>query len=407
MSYKRKIVVIADDFTGAAEIGGIGLRNGLKVAIETKPVKNTDNDIIVIATDTRSMEKGAAANHITDLTKELLDYNPKFIYKKIDSVLRGNVAEELIAQMQVMGKKRTIIIAANPVFERIIRDGKYYINNVPLDETCFSSDLQYPIKTNEVLKLVKSVDNYPVVSLKPDEPLPEKGLIIGDVENLNDLQKWALKYDEDTMFAGAFGFFNALLESWNLTKENLPIPIAPFKSPTLFIHGSLYPKEGSILKEMIEQGHHLSNMPMEIYYNMDFDPVLLENWTKEAIEILSKKQKLIISCNYTDSTESNISFRIKKIIAQLVKKVIEEVAVHEILIEGGSTTSEILEQLDVKKLVPIQELEIGVIRMKVEGINELYLTTKPGSYQWPTRVWVKEDISENNKRSLTNIEIHD
>ena len=29
------IVVIADDFTGAAEIGGIGLKYGLKVVIET------------------------------------------------------------------------------------------------------------------------------------------------------------------------------------------------------------------------------------------------------------------------------------------------------------------------------------------------------------------------------------
>ena len=48
------IAVIADDFTGAAEIGGIGLRHGMRVVIETEPVPNGQVDLLVIATDSRS-----------------------------------------------------------------------------------------------------------------------------------------------------------------------------------------------------------------------------------------------------------------------------------------------------------------------------------------------------------------
>ena len=40
------IAVIADDFTGAAEIGGIGLRYGLDVIIQTKNVSQTACDLI-------------------------------------------------------------------------------------------------------------------------------------------------------------------------------------------------------------------------------------------------------------------------------------------------------------------------------------------------------------------------
>jgi uncharacterized protein YgbK (DUF1537 family) len=387
MQEKKKIIVIADDFTGAAEIGGIGLRNGLKVAIETKPIYSNENDIIVLATDTRSMDKHKASLHISKLTKELKQFNPLFIYKKIDSVLRGNISEELVAQLKACGKKRAIIIAANPVFKRIIKDGKYYIDDVPLNQTLFSEDSQYPIRTNDVLKLLTPVQGYPIVNLKPNDPLPEKGLIIGDVESLDDLHEWASKYNEDTLFAGAFGFFNS------------------FRSPALFILGSFYPKDDNTLTSMIEQGHYHSNMPEEIYYNNEFDPAILENWIQELITKLVKKQKVIVTCNYIDSTEENISFRIKKVLAKLVKRVFEKVKVHEILIEGGSTTSEILEQLEITKLTPIQELDTGVIRMKVDRIPDLCLTTKPGSYIWPTSVWLSGDININ--KSINNMEIHE
>jgi len=38
------IAVIADDFTGAAEIGGVGLRYGLQVLIETEVNDVSDVD---------------------------------------------------------------------------------------------------------------------------------------------------------------------------------------------------------------------------------------------------------------------------------------------------------------------------------------------------------------------------
>ena len=97
------IAVIADDFTGAAEIGGIGLRHGLNVIIETEPIRNRLADLIIIATDTRSLRADEASRQITQITEHLLQFNPKFIFKKIDSVLRGNIKEELLAQMIIEG----------------------------------------------------------------------------------------------------------------------------------------------------------------------------------------------------------------------------------------------------------------------------------------------------------------
>ena len=86
------IAVIADDFTGAAEIGGIGLRHGLDVVIETEPIQNGNTDLLVIATDNRSLPKDEAALKIEYITAELMKLKPDIIYKKIEasSITPGN-----------------------------------------------------------------------------------------------------------------------------------------------------------------------------------------------------------------------------------------------------------------------------------------------------------------------------
>ena len=94
------IAVIADDFTGAAEIGGIGLRYGLNVVIETEDIQSHNADLLIIATDTRSLSAKEASEHIFQITKELQKLKPQFIFKKIDSALRGNIAEELLAEIR-------------------------------------------------------------------------------------------------------------------------------------------------------------------------------------------------------------------------------------------------------------------------------------------------------------------
>jgi uncharacterized protein YgbK (DUF1537 family) len=407
MKERKKIVVIADDFTGAAEIGGIGLRHGLRVAIETEPVYKTDIDLCVIATDTRSMNSTDAAKFISEITRKISKHKPYLIYKKIDSVLRGNIAEELESQMNVLGQERSVIIAANPIFNRIIKNGKYYIDEIPLNETHFSDDAQYPISSNDIHQILNPSVRYPVISQKSGDDLPEKGLILGDVENLDDLHKWTLKYNNNTLFAGASGFFNSLLISQQLSKQKGKSYIVPFGEKALFVLGSSFPKNHSLLEKMITNGHYHSNMPKEIYQNADYSNNTFDNWVNDVLSGLKREKKVIVSSIHSGSNDPGIFIKIKRIMAELVKRVMDETSLDEILIEGGSTTSEILNRLKIKRLIPIQEIDTGVIRMEVDGYKDLCLTTKPGSYFWPEKVWLKEKIKQLNNENLANIHFHE
>ncbi|MDP4208616.1 MAG: four-carbon acid sugar kinase family protein [Bacteroidota bacterium] len=386
------IAVIADDFTGAAEIGGIGLRYGLNVVIETEDIQGEDADLLIIATDTRSLSAKEASDLITRITKKLIKLNPQFIFKKVDSVLRGNITDELNAQMKAMDKKRALIVAANPIFNRVIRNGMYYIGETPLNETGFSTDPEFPISSSNVLEIISNEKNVNVFSAKPGETLPEEGIIIGDVTGLKDLGRWVSSIDNDTVIAGASGFFDALLSHQFSLNTNNVIPMIPFGEKALYVFGSTFPKEADFIQRLEDNGYYFSNMPKEIYYNKNFDPCYLEYWANDIVDGIKKHHKVVASIDYTPSDEPDIAFRIKENMGQLIKKITDRVALNELLIEGGGTTSVALKYLHIKKLLPVQELETGVIRMKIDNSTDFCLTTKPGSYFWPECVWFPEVV---------------
>lgn len=393
------IAVIADDFTGAAEIGGIGLRHGLKVVIETEPTLTPQADLLVISADTRALVPQEAAQQIARITAHLMQMPISFIFKKLDSVLRGNILVELQAQMDVSGLSRAIIVAANPSFKRYIRKGIYYIDNVPLNETHFSADPQRPIRTASVLELLQTEEEVMVFNQKPDAPLPERGFVIADVAHQEDLSLWADKMDHRTLLAGASGFFDAILSrSYPPAKRYVHVNdgLILLGQKCLYVLGSAYSKDEYSLEQLEGNGYFHANMPKAIYDNPNFLPDVLEQWAEEVIRAFDKYNVVLVSVIHVRHQESGLENRLKEIMGQLVRKIVTRVRLDELLIEGGDTTSAILRHLGIKKLRPLQELDTGVIRMKTEKESvPFFLTTKPGSYQWPENIWIKQAVESN------------
>jgi uncharacterized protein YgbK (DUF1537 family) len=69
--------------------------------------------------------------------------------------------------------------------------------------------------------------------------------------------------------------------------------------------------------------------------------------------------------------------------AKTVKLVVERNVIKELFIEGGSTATAVLQELNIRHLSPVNELKRGVVRMKA---GDLYITVKPGSYELPEEI---------------------
>jgi uncharacterized protein YgbK (DUF1537 family) len=70
--------------------------------------------------------------------------------------------------------------------------------------------------------------------------------------------------------------------------------------------------------------------------------------------------------------------------ARIAALILSKTKIKELLIEGGSTAYSIINKIGWKSFHPTEELKQGIVRMTVEDTNDLHLTIKPGSYDWPT-----------------------
>lgn len=381
------IAVIADDFTGAAEIGGIAVRLGWKVVINTKVEPEPGTDVLIIATNTRSRRPEEARLIIRQITSELMLLQPQLIYKKIDSVLRGNVGEELLEQIAISGKKRALLIPANPSLKRIIQDGVYYFEGAPLHRSRFSTNSRDGVRSSNVVDLIGNGQTEDTDVISKGDSFTHKSLLIGNAINEDDLEHWAKRLDEDTVLAGGSSFFHALLKylgrKGDITKQHPGLG-----KRILYVCGSAFQGSRSMVANAFDSGKKVAYMPAEIFCNDVDRAKLLVEWQETATSFLKKNDSVIIAVDQISSVDAvKLDSSISEVISEVVGDIMQRINIDELVIEGGETASVIMNKLNYNKFYPVQELSPGVIRMKIKEKDGTHLTLKPGSYVWPSSIW--------------------
>jgi D-threonate/D-erythronate kinase len=373
------IVVIADDLTGAAELAGIGLRYNLATKLFMSSIETDDADVAlaVVCTDSRSLTKENAKIVTARVAKEVSSIEPQRIYKKIDSVFRGHVLDELRIEMKQLGLKKALIIGANPSLGRTIHNGRYFIHGDRISETDFGTDPEFAITDSSVLRMIRAGAGE-VSVLKHTDNLPGEGIVVGEAISTEDIAAWAKKINNSWLLAGAGDFFTALLnkEYQAVTKPGISIEL-----PHLYVSGTAFGKARVFIKEIKQTQNcvaYLTPAMMEME-NIDDDA-----WYNAVTEMLGKHKKAVIAINDEDVNPWNVSpVHLRSTMAKVVKRILEKGSIKELFIEGGSSAAAILNELGIKKLSVINELQRGIVRMKA---NDLYITVKPGSYQLPQQI---------------------
>lgn len=381
------IVVIADDLTGAAELAGIGLHHGLQVELSTI-ADSSDADMLVIATDTRSMDEGEAILEIEKVTNEVMLLQPQIVYKKIDSVLRGHIIAEIKTQLKILDKPKALVVAANPSLGRTIVNGNYFYNNEPIYLSSFSNDPEFAIKSAYVLVMLRTNDEN-VIAKKVGDIIPESGIFIADVNNADDLMSWADKVDETILPVGGSDFFSAILTSLDnkINTDEKVIHDEPGQ-PILFVSGTTFDKSRQSIKEIKNNDGPVSYMPVDVIELKEFDAEIFQLWCNEIVAFIHSQGKAIIAIDAETIIDTDVSAKmLREKTAMVVDEVFKQIDIREMFIEGGSTAAAIIKELEFQSFIPVEELARGVVRMKVKEKEDLFITVKPGSYIWPREVW--------------------
>jgi len=136
------IWIVADDLTGAADAALPFWRAGHRARVVLDPAAPWPENpgVLSLCTYSRAMSETAAAAALRALAARL----PRdgFVFKKIDSTLRGWIGAECVALLDEGPQRAAIFAPAYPSKGRTLGpDGVYRVHGVPLAETEFAPEI--------------------------------------------------------------------------------------------------------------------------------------------------------------------------------------------------------------------------------------------------------------------------
>jgi uncharacterized protein YgbK (DUF1537 family) len=374
-------VVVADDITGAVEVAGIGWRYGLTVALQRDLcLAPPATDLLVLDTDSRALSAPAARARVAQAAA--CAHSAGWVYKKVDSVLRGPVRAECTELAQRLGKRAVCLCPANPSLGRTVEGGCLCVAGAPVHQTGFAHDPEWPATTAQVTDLLARSPGWPCVTGAAARGAGQGQIAIGDITAAADLQRWAGMIDETLLPAGGGDFFEALLQAQGLRPVRRTDWVCP-PGPCLLVCGSTAASSRTVVDRLARSGQAICNMPRAVFAGEEDDAgAAIARWASELGAALDRDGLAVLAIQHPVVTDGAVAHRLAAQCAQAVRQVLQHRPVGALLVEGGATAAAILATLGHAQWQVVGEVQRGVGVLRPRG-QKLDLVLKPGSYPWP------------------------
>jgi uncharacterized protein YgbK (DUF1537 family) len=150
-----RLGVIADDITGALDTGVQFVEAGLETVLllDVDPGLPNQNQpgrerpVQVLSTDSRDGDVATAQRRAAQAAERL---HRRWLYKKIDSTMRGHVGPEIKAVLRTAGLSRAVVCPAVVGQGRTIREGELWVGGTLLHKSAFGRDPSWPARTSHL-----------------------------------------------------------------------------------------------------------------------------------------------------------------------------------------------------------------------------------------------------------------
>lgn len=156
----QKVIVIADDLTGAGDAGLQFRKRGLSTIVLTD-LERFDTEygkfeVICFDAATRYEPPKKAVKRLGQIASLLKKKKaPRLVFKKIDSALRGHVALELDYLLTALQLPYAVVAPSFPLLNRITVEGVHMVGGRPVAESEFARELPPSLKESSLPSLVK------------------------------------------------------------------------------------------------------------------------------------------------------------------------------------------------------------------------------------------------------------
>jgi D-threonate/D-erythronate kinase len=379
-----KILIVADDLTGAAELGGIAFHCGLTVRIllDSETGFHFPENVVILDSNTRNMAPEKAYQEIKKLLSGIDLSSFDLIFKKVDSLLRGPICSEIKAMLDVINIDQAYLVPANPSRNRIIRSGKYYIDNIPINNTDFRSDPHYPRTSKYVRDLITDSCHTLITA---DDPTHKSRIriMIPDIISCEELGTFVADMpNEPMLLAGAADFFAEILFAKFKRKPSDKTRRFDIAGSVHFLVGSNSQSSKHTVRKLAGKDYIVSRLPIAALENNE----RFDEWTNHLVRELKKQRCIAIAGPFRRVDEA---LRINLINEKLVKsagimfKYMSSGSF--LLIEGGETSSRFFRFMKWHDLTISDAFETGIVSLSPPDCD-IRIIIKPGSYKWPESI---------------------
>ena len=314
---------------------------------------------------------------------------PDYFYKKIDSTLRGHIAVETLAMLEVLGWDAVVVIPAFPSEGRVTVGGYHLLKGIPIERTEMARDPHSPIFESYLPTLLKSQipeEFHNLVGLielstvmkgagpvlkKLNEMIKSgKKLIVADSVSTTDIEQLVLAIDKSEYkilpagtAAAARAFSNIWFGDIEISHIKQSIPVLP----KFIVSGSATQITANQL-ERLEQSDEFNTLVI----SLDLDTVLggvKEDLVQRIVSNLGEKNIVAVHTSnliknfdgFSDEslraelTKAELASVITDFLSELVRQVAEKKEF--ILISlGGETSYKCCAELGALQLQLIDEV---------------------------------------------------
>ncbi|MFA0525092.1 3-oxo-tetronate kinase [Vibrio sp. 10N.222.52.C3] len=400
--------VIADDFTGATDIAGFLVENGMRtVQLNGIPTGEFDTsaDAVVISLKSRSCPVDQAVTDSVTALKWLQSQGCQQFYFKycstFDSTAEGNIGPVTDALLAELGESFTMVCPALPVNGRTVYNGHLFVFGELLSDSGMRNHPVTPMTDSSVVRMmdaqsegVSGLVNFQTIEQGADavtarfNELKAQGsrYAVVDAFNAEHLVTLGQAAKSLKLITGGSGLAAGIAKNWTghlADQSDAKHAGSPVKAPTVVFSGScsvMTNQQVALYKQLaphfaIDVKACLTN---DQYANEVFDWVMTHIQSEFAPLVYATAEATALKAIQEEYGAHASSYAVEQFFSQLAIK-LQQKGVKNFIVAGGETSGVVTQSLAVKGFHIGPQIAPGVPWVRsVEG--DLSLALKSGNF---------------------------
>lgn len=379
MSLNNDWLVIADDTTGALDVGGSFFAKGYETSVvfSSQPFPSNLATVTVVDTNIRYRHETKAIEVLSDTIRHVINVSsPPRLFFKVDSTLRGHVLLTVDVVSSLFPEKYIFVAPAFPFAKRVCVDGIYYAEGMPILSTPYAQDTTFVYTSNRLANDRKEIEHVDWSTVRQDVSSivstvvsSGKKIFTFDTREQEDLETiFQAAMSLGAILFGSAGLAHAIPKTGHISQQ---CEIAA-ENPTLYIVGSMSGKSREQLVQLSDSGIQVHYLEID-----QIGSVFVIDAVRELVRtsLISQRSIAVATPNVRISQRTILDLLDSTI---AIATEVEDIE-HHLVVVGGETARSVFNRRSIHQLYIRGELEPGLpIAAPTYNLNQAILTKAGG-----------------------------